>query len=734
MKQLFRFLLLSILTQSTFGKVLAGGFHRHLPCTGSLDSSSSYTNISEDSAHIQQASIDMLTHRFINALIIHKPDERMIKSLIQTMLDDGSWNDVVYADTSITNWLPMKHLERLKMMAIAYSMPGDNDFNNAMLRDKILLGLKYFYQRKPVSGNWWYRDIGAPQNFMQPLLLLKGKIDNSQLLYLSSYLKDATGNKSHQGKNRSWVSEITIYKGCIENNFALVSKGITSMASTLVVVHGLNDEGIKADFSYHQHHAQLYSGGYGMSVIDDYATYMLLVKQTAFENAFPPEKRMLLADLLLQGHQLLGYRHAIDFGAAGRNISRAGGTSSISAGVLDKMSMADPTHANAYATWKKHLEGKPFAAPGNKFFWNSAIMTQHGVNYYLSAKILTSRTYGTESLNNENIKAFNLPIGATNILTTGNEYSNIFPVWDWSRIPGTTAELNPAAAALKGYQTGKNEFGGGVSNATSGLIAFEQDYHDVKARKAYFFINDLMLCLGAGIRADKENDVVTSVNQTYLSGDILMGAGSKDMKFTGSHESYQNLTWLYHNKVGYIFPEHSNVTVQNIAQSGSWHDLNLSGTDSVITAQVFSIWFNHGKKPSGSSYSYMVAPGLELNQIRRLAVNNPFVILKNDTLVQAVYNTQSHVYAIVFYKPATITLHDGLIISSDQKAMVLLERQDKGYRLSVADPVYALSSLKITVNKVLKGLYAEQHNQETMLTFPLPHGDEAGKTVTQFYQ
>lgn len=55
-------------------------------------------------------------------------------------------------------------------------------------------------------------------------------------------------------------------------------------------------------------------------------------------------------------------------------------------------------------------------------------MVQHGANYYLLAKVISTRTNGTEMLNNENLKGYNLPLGTTNILTSGKEYEGIFPI------------------------------------------------------------------------------------------------------------------------------------------------------------------------------------------------------------------------------------------------------------------------------------------------------------------
>lgn len=49
------------------------------------------------------------------------------------------------------------------------------------------------------------------------------------------------------------------------------------------------------DGSFHQHRPQLYSGGYGLSYVDDIAYYLQLVKGTAFEPYFTQEKKIYLS-------------------------------------------------------------------------------------------------------------------------------------------------------------------------------------------------------------------------------------------------------------------------------------------------------------------------------------------------------------------------------------------------------------------------------------------------------
>lgn len=74
-------------------------------------------------------------------------------------------------------------------------------------------------------------------------------------------------------------------------------------------------------------------------------------------------------------------------------------------------------------------------------------------------------------------------------------------------LPGTTAIQQADSAILRGYLFGTNEFAGGASNGKNGVIAYEHDYRGVKAKKAYFFMNDVVLCIGAGIESSAPEEV-----------------------------------------------------------------------------------------------------------------------------------------------------------------------------------------------------------------------------------
>ncbi|HTN20228.1 MAG TPA: polysaccharide lyase family 8 super-sandwich domain-containing protein [Pelobium sp.] len=684
----------------------------------------------------QQAGIDIITDRLVQRELAVPFDLSGVTSSFNSMLADGTWSDVDY--TTVDQYFrPGVHLNRLKDMARAYRTPGNPYYESEAMLDKIKLGYDGFLLKNPKSSNWWYNDIGGPQNYMVPLLLLKGKMDKAELVsYSERYLKDQVASFLGDAKNLTWVANISIYKGCIEDNYNFIDQAFKAIYSVLVIVPTQGDEGIKRDYSFHQHHAQIQSGAYGMSILTDFANAIELSEGTVFINSITSENRGNLSNLLRQGHQLLGYRHTMDFGVSGRGITLETPTNytTVPLDVLERMKAIDPTNVTDYNAWIDHISGTSFpdAYRGNKYFWNSDIMTQHGANYYLSAKVISKRTYGTESINGENVKGYNLPLGATNILTDGDEYNRIYPVWDWTRIPGTTAERNEASASLSDYLIGTNQFGGGVSSGESGAIAFESDYRNVQAKKSYFFMADAMLCLGAGINGDFSNPVNTSVNQALLSGDININDGTTHL-FTGSSATETNLQWVHHRNVGYIFPSGGNITIQNKQQSGTWKSIHSLGSTNVVNKQVFSLWIDHGNHPVNATYSYIVMPDKNLSDFEASVNNHGFVVVQNDADIQAVRNDKVNKYAVVFYNPGTIDMGDGLTVTSDKKAMVLFEKEGNGYKVSVADPAQLETTINITINKNLTGPNATYNAGNTTIAVTLPLAEYRGSSVINSY-
>ena len=132
----------------------------------------------------------------------------------------------------------------------------------------------------------------------------------------------------------------------------------------------------------------------------------------------------------------------------------------------------------------------------------------------------SQRTRASECCNDEGKQSHHLADGLTYLLRDGGEYRDIFPVWDWRRLPGTTAVQAPGALDPAGVGgRGEKTFVGGVSDGEYGLAVMELGRGGLRARKSWFYFDESFVCLGTGIGCDNEaGPVFTSLNQCLLRG------------------------------------------------------------------------------------------------------------------------------------------------------------------------------------------------------------------------
>ena len=676
--------------------------------------------------------------------------------LMNAMLDNGSWENIDYADrhsVDADGWRPHAHFCNLAQMAAAYSMPGNTYYKDPLLLDKIRKSLEFVHawigdplvysdkkhpDRRDLD-NWWWTQLGDAQKMMVALLLVKDDLPSDDIKRYSTFLIDRTSDPSYLGMNLASAAEIALYKGCIEDDAQLIYKGFSAYASILRLVDTKfpikagekTGEGFQYDYSFHQHRRQLQSGSYGFDLIPALTNSMLFAQGTSFDVAFTQENRSVYSKGIREGHLLLSYRGTMDFGCKGRSMAKKGFDETL----IGRIKEVDPQHADVYGKWEEHVAcGGDFPVVGNKYFWDSNIMTHHGRQYYLSAKIQSVRNVGTESINQENLRGRNLPKGATNILVTGDEYDGIYPVWDWCRIPGTTAVLDVSGACLPdGYLYASNEFGGGVTDGRSGIIAYADGYDEEKygdrltAKKAYFFMDDFMLCLGTAIKDDSSCPVVTSVNQCLQNGCIYYGDGDGE-KILDTSLNANGVSWVHHGGVGYIFPSSSEITIQGRKQAGSWKDINGTQSDGLVEKDVFSLWINHGKNPDNACYQYAVLPDRTREETAALAQDFPLAVVRNDSMAQVVYSETLGQYGIVCYEAGTVELPDGLMIEVDRPVIFLLKMSGGKYDFVAADPLYDGGDAVLDVSVSER---AKDGNVKEMLDFQVdfPQGQYTGSSV-----
>jgi chondroitin AC lyase len=645
-----------------------------------------------------------------NSANIRADLDSAIASSLKFWTTDGAFSDVDYADTSRTGWRPMWHISRLYDFALAYVTPSSAYYESDELFNKITVGLEYWFERNPDSDNWWQNQIGEPQRLGLLLIQMRkgarripADLENKTLERMKT---DGGDPALWTGANKTDIALHWFYRACLTEDAQLLAQAVAQAYEPVVLT---SDEGIQHDYSYFQHDRQLYVYGYGNEFVKGVTLFALYTVGTPF--ALSGEKLGILRRFVLETFSALTRGQYAPFSVMGRGLSRRGATGAgYTAALTARMETLDPEYAAAYREAVQRMRGEQPPDYGIKpvhRYYPAAEYTFHSrPDYAFDVRLNSVRTGRIEYGNEENLKTYYASDGSTNILLRGDEYKEIFAVWDWTRVPGITGP-RPAEIPLppKSWCVyGTAEFAGGVSDALYGVTAYSygQEYTGVGANKAWFFFDDEIVCLGSGLSAAGAAaglDVNTTINQCLLAGDVRVSFnGEEAALLRGEHDFPAAPDWALHDGAGYLFPQGGAVRISNAARRGSWRDINITGQEEVGEKEVFTLWLDHGKDPAGASYAYTVVPGkstgAEMEEYRKSAAVE---ICANTAEAQAVYHAGLDILGIVFYQPAVFE-GAGMRVQVD-RACAILFRDTKAAKpvMYIADPAQTRSKITARV-------------------------------------
>jgi len=697
--------------------------------------------VQEPVVNVPQQSDDLgkIRQRLLDRMLRGVVPQR-VAPLLAAQKSDGSWPDVDYADETRSGWRAYKHLTHLLDLARAYRAPRTRWTGAPRTRAAFLKGLDYWLRHDFRNPNWWWNKIGVPRAMSDLVLMMDQDLSADQRTRGLRIV--ARAEMGMTGQNLVWVTEVTAIRAILENDARLVHKAYRRIADEIRVSAA---EGIQGDFSFHQHGPCLYNHGYGAGFAVDCAHLATVVKGT--DMAFSKTTLQTLAGLILDGSQWMARGRVSDFGAEGRELTRPNQDASyLGRAAADMLEAADLRRAE-FRDLVARVAGR--SAPplvGNRHFWCSDFMTHQREAYYASARMVSKRIYNTDGpANQEGLKSHHLADGCMVVMRTGHEYAGIFPVWDWQKIPGTTALQLPELTGTPRYK-GKRAFVGGVSDGLHGMAAMELANGPLTARKSWFFFDDpmrvarleteehgwqpenLIVCLGTAIAcADSEHPVMTTLNQCLLHGDVVVSDGKAARVLSSGTHDVDDPAWIWHDQVGYLLLQPASVRVRNAAQSGSWHLINERASKQTITKDVFRATINHRAGPRNESYAYCVLPGVTADTLKP-TIQSPVRVIANRANLQAVWHPTLRLAGLAFYQAGTCAVTPSLTLAVDTPCLVLLRICDDGCVVSVANPVNKAADIAVDLRvrapksrTGVKSIHQRLH---------LPGGLDAGKTVT----
>ena len=553
-------------------------------------------------------------------------------------------------------------------------------------------------------------------------------------------LLEKTPVKYGTGQNNLWFDQNYVYYAIITENGTKHTNStgfkkldlkelVDDYLSYCLVVQTDDNtaEAVQVDNSFYMHGRQFYSNGYGMSMFRDMSFWIYMLRETSY--AFEQDVIDLMADYMIDGTSWTIRGDIMELYLGYRPYDYDVGYDNYAAEYIDplkRMIESDPDRADEYQAILDNIQGKNTVngKNGNYYMWRSGYASHMRDGYGVNIKMDSNQIIGGEwrgSWSGYDKDGGQLiywtSSAASTITVDGDEYTNVYPTYDWAHCPGTTT----AARIVQDYAnagrfTNGTEHTIGVSNGKYGNTAYDMNKKGTQVKKGYFFFDDEFVALGSGINSTEGVNIHTTLNQCEAE-DVNVGGQSVA---EGTKEQIYNTNWLYNGKVGYVFLENTDVVVSNSVQTNNpslWDEAKKNETPATFTA-----YLDHGLKPSNDSYAYIVVPNTTAGAVSQYAGNTPVTVIANNEKVQAVRHDGLKQTQINFYQAGSLEYKDGYIITVDQPCSIIIDESEDTRKISVAvNDTAANQTVNVNLN------YDNQETQTTFVSGALPY---AGQTMT----
>ncbi len=556
-------------------------------------------------------------------------DADAIMRSVRSLNADGSWNDIDYESQTRSNWSPSYHTARVLEMAKLLNCKDSEYYQSKELAEGIHKALDCWFKKALVCPNWWHNQIGTPYNLGRAFMLLDGILTKDEVKEAVKVMEQAKFGMT--GQNKVWLAGNVLMRAILLNDVALARQARDEIASEIVLGR---KEGIKPDWSFHQHGAQQQFGNYGLSFVSSIALYAYLFKGTEF--AFSDEQMDIMRNLVDKGYRWIVWHRMFDINSLGRQFYR----------------QAPLYKAYNIATASRDL-GFDFTFPtdrndlvGHKHFDYSDMSVHRTKDWMFTVKMSSNRCLGAEYVNEDNRLGYYLGDGGTYYYVSGQEYYKVFPFWDWRKVPGVTVidgeGLVPDLRETK--SNNQSDLVGGLELNGNGLTAMELNRDGMKAYKVWISTDKFVASIGGGIQADSENCVTTSVEQrqkNHVLLEQLDGNGrwtpiydnAKHFNIGGDQQTY------WHDGTGYVVGGNNFVYAGTEYRTGSWSD-NMGGyrEPELLKGEVMYIYMNHGPlNRVPGSYQYAVLPNASKADVAKFDLKKEVEVLLNTSEAQVFY-------------------------------------------------------------------------------------------------
>lgn len=675
--------------------------------------------------------IEIIKKRIFEELIKQKVDDAAVSRLIESINDDGTWPDIDYIDTSREAFQHNQHLVNMVELGRAYHQRGSKFRRSRKVENAIVKSLSHWVEKDYICENWWHNEIGTPNHLVHLMLLMGDKLpadlaQKAQPIIGRAHI-DAPGARPRG--DRIKIAGIQAKNMLFTGDYETFEKVLNVIESEIKYVEWI---GRNYGYSYRRHvggFANRSEGGrgiqygnsfhhradgvnntlsYGLGYANAFVEWTVYTANTQY--AFSQERMALLVDFFLDGICKTSiYGKFPDPGAKNRSISRPGTLKAFNAQTAENLLLCtDYRKAEIQEIADiRNRSIKPTLSHAT-FYWQTEHFSFQRPDWFSSVRMYSTRTHNMEEpYNSEGLLNHHRGDGANHISITGDEYFDIFPVFDYQKVPGATIVQKPELPAPNQIQKlGLTDFVGAVSDGLYAAVAFDfRSPHDpLIARKSWFFFDDAYVCLGAGISARQNLPVATTLNQCLLRGNVTLKTDMGKYEMEKGERNLDSVNWVFHDGVGYAFTKPTQISLKNKEVRGSWWTISkqTSTPREDIARDIFALWLDHGVRASDASYEYIVLPATTLNLMEAFDPNDVFSI-HNSMDVQWVMHKGLGICQGVFYKGGEIQLPGNMKISVAQPGAVMVKmQQGKVSEISVSDPGRKALKFYLTISSKIE--------------------------------
>ncbi|MEU2429914.1 polysaccharide lyase 8 family protein [Streptomyces sp. NPDC007861] len=656
---------------------------------------------------------------------------------------------------------------RLSTMAQAYCQPGTGLTGDAALKDAVIAGLDHlnaevYSDSKARFGNWWNFQIGSPQALMDIAVLLHEHLSAERIAAycraVDAYVPDsavASYTGTSTGANRVDLCRVLILRGAVGDSAAKIVTGRDALSPVFPYV--TTGDGFYADGSFIQHTSIPYIGGYGAVLNDGLGRLFALLRGSAWQVDDPGSQ--LFLDTIEKAIAPFVHNGLMMDNVSSRGISRG-----LTASDPFKLPQDDHTRAHGVmasvlllgqgaspeeeARWKALVKGwlqRDYYGPAlknpklslvntarlqavfdddtvkaspepveHRVFHNMDRATHRRRDWTASVSMASQRIAHYEFGNGEHARGYHTGAGWLQWWGADHgleQYSDTYwPTVDPYRLPGTTVSRKPLPDGVGGNWGGPRPSPAWVGGTTDGEYGTAGQHlqgitSTMYAKKSWFFLDDSVVCLGAGITSADGHTVETTVDNRNLGA-----AGSAALSVNGIRQPVEQgwtatrarTRWAHiAGHAGYVFPGGAEIGALREERTGAWRDINTGSSPEPFTRRYLTLWQDHGTDPQDASYAYILMPGAsELRTAARALDGDWLEILSNTAQQHGVRVASRGFTGINFWEPGTV----GKVTASAPVSVQIRERWDGTATIGVADPSRTVTGLTLVWKRRVKSV------------------------------